>query len=150
MRAQTPKTLFAILGLLGSFFASGLPSTTRAQNSSRDTDPLPSWNDGPTKKAVIDFVAKVTTEKGSDFVSPDERIAVFDNDGTLWSEQPIYFQLAFAVDRIKALASQHVSFFCSGLARRRARNHLRWPGTECVCRRGPMACAVGCPFVRGW
>ena len=70
-------------------------------------DPLPSWNDGAAKKSITDFVAKVTTEGSSDLVSPEERIATFDNDGTLWCEQPLYFQLLFALDRVKALAPQH-------------------------------------------
>jgi phosphoserine phosphatase len=69
--------------------------------------PLPSWNDGVAKKAIIDFVGRVTREGGQDFVPPAERIATFDNDGTLWSEQPIYFQVAFAFDRVKALAPKH-------------------------------------------
>lgn len=71
------------------------------------SDPLPSWNDGGPKSAIIDFVGRVTKDGGPDFVPPSERIAVFDNDGTLWSEQPMYFQLAFAIDRIKALAKDH-------------------------------------------
>lgn len=71
------------------------------------TDPLPSWNDGAVKKSITDFVARVTTQGGPDFVPPAERIATFDNDGTLWTEQPYYFQLAFALDRIKAMAPQH-------------------------------------------
>ena len=70
-------------------------------------DPLPSWNDGPAKQAIIAFVDEVTKEGGAGFVAPAERIATFDNDGTLWSEQPMYFQLLFAIDRVKALASQH-------------------------------------------
>ncbi len=70
-------------------------------------DSLPSWNDGSAKAAIVDFVARVTTEGGADFVPASERIAVFDNDGTLWSEQPLYFQLIFALDRVKALAPQH-------------------------------------------
>jgi phosphoglycolate phosphatase-like HAD superfamily hydrolase len=70
-------------------------------------DPLPSWNDGAAKSAIVGFVDRVTTEKGADFVPPEQRIAVFDNDGTLWAEQPMYFQLAFAIDRVKALAGQH-------------------------------------------
>src|SRR6185437_16816305 len=70
-------------------------------------DPLPSWNDGAAKKSITDFVAKVTTQGSADFVPPAERIAVFDNDGTLWCEQPIYFQAAFALDRVKAMAAQH-------------------------------------------
>lgn len=70
-------------------------------------DSLPSWNDGAAKKAITDFVAKTTTEGSADFVSVPERIAVFDNDGTLWAERPIYFQLAFTIDRVRALAPQH-------------------------------------------
>lgn len=70
-------------------------------------DPLPSWNEGPARQALVAFVERVTKEGGSDFVPPAERIAVFDNDGTLWSEQPMYVQLAFALDRVKALAPQH-------------------------------------------
>ena len=70
-------------------------------------DPLPSWNDTSTKKAIIDFVARVTKEGSPDFVKLEERIATFDNDGTLWAEKPIYFQFQFATDRVKALAPQH-------------------------------------------
>ena len=70
-------------------------------------DPLPSWNDTAPKKAIVAFVEKVTKEGSPDFVRPEERIATFDNDGTLWAEQPIYFQFAFAIDRVKALAPQH-------------------------------------------
>ncbi|MDP1837535.1 MAG: HAD family hydrolase [Reyranella sp.] len=69
-------------------------------------DPLPSWNDGPIKKAILDFVARSTATGGPDFVPVAERIATFDNDGTLWTEQPVYFQVAFAMDRVKALAPQ--------------------------------------------
>jgi phosphoglycolate phosphatase-like HAD superfamily hydrolase len=70
-------------------------------------DPLPSWNDTTPKKAIVAFVEKVTKEGSPDFVPPNERIATFDNDGTLWAEQPMYFQFLFAMDRIKALAPQH-------------------------------------------
>jgi hypothetical protein len=70
-------------------------------------DPLPSWNEGAAKAALVGFVAAVTTPGSADFVPPEERIAVFDNDGTLWVEQPVYTQLAFAIDRVKALAPQH-------------------------------------------
>jgi phosphoglycolate phosphatase-like HAD superfamily hydrolase len=72
-----------------------------------ESDPLPSWNDGPNKRAIVDFVSRVTKEGGPDFVPVPQRIATFDNDGTLWSEQPIYFQFAFALDRVKQLAPQH-------------------------------------------
>jgi hypothetical protein len=68
---------------------------------------LPSWNDGATRRAIESFIERVTTPGSADFVPPAERIAVFDNDGTLWSEQPMYVQLAFALDRVKALAAEH-------------------------------------------
>lgn len=70
-------------------------------------DPLPSWNDTGSKQAIVAFVKKVTRKGSADFVQPSERIATFDNDGTLWAEQPMYFQLLFALDRVKALAPQH-------------------------------------------
>jgi heat shock protein HslJ/phosphoglycolate phosphatase-like HAD superfamily hydrolase len=70
-------------------------------------DPLPSWNEGQSKKSIMDFVAKVTKPGSPDFVPEPERIATFDNDGTLWSEQPLYFQLLFGIDQVKALAPQH-------------------------------------------
>ncbi|QDT90025.1 HAD family hydrolase [Gimesia algae] len=70
-------------------------------------DPLPSWNDGPAKDAIINFVKCATNDGCPLYVPPQDRIAVFDNDGTLWSEQPAYFQLLFALDRVKALADQH-------------------------------------------
>jgi hypothetical protein len=70
-------------------------------------DPLPSWNATPTKQAIVEFVGRVTKPGGPDFVAPAERIATFDNDGTLWVEQPMYVQLAFALDRVRAMAPQH-------------------------------------------
>jgi phosphoserine phosphatase len=70
-------------------------------------DPLPSWNDGAAKRAILAFVAETTSPGAPGFVPPAERIATFDNDGTLWAEQPMYFQLAFVLDRVKALASEH-------------------------------------------
>jgi phosphoglycolate phosphatase-like HAD superfamily hydrolase len=70
-------------------------------------EPLPSWNDGPAKKSIIEFVQAVTDQSSKDFVKPAERIAVFDNDGTLWSEQPAYFELLFAFDEVKRNAPQH-------------------------------------------
>lgn len=69
--------------------------------------PLPSWNEGPTKQAITSFVEQTTKPGSPDFVEPEKRIAVFDNDGTLWSEQPVYVQLAFMVDRIRAMAKDH-------------------------------------------
>jgi hypothetical protein len=70
-------------------------------------DPLPSWNEGAARQSIVDFVARVTDPASADFVPEEERIATFDNDGTLWSEQPAYFQLLFAIDRVKALAPEH-------------------------------------------
>jgi phosphoserine phosphatase len=70
-------------------------------------DPLPSWNEGPAKQSIIAFVEKVTKPGSPDFVPESERIATFDNDGTLWCEQPMPVQLYFALDRVKALAPQH-------------------------------------------
>ena len=78
-----------------------------AMGAARAADALPSWNDGKARQAIVDFVKRVTTKGGKDFVPFAARIAVFDNDGTLWAEQPIYFQFAFALDRVKALAPQH-------------------------------------------
>jgi phosphoglycolate phosphatase-like HAD superfamily hydrolase len=71
------------------------------------TDSLPSWSDGPNKQAILDFVAAITEEGGEHFVPAGERIATFDNDGTLWVEQPLYVQLLFALDRVRALAPDH-------------------------------------------
>jgi phosphoglycolate phosphatase-like HAD superfamily hydrolase len=87
--------------IVGSALAFGSLAIAQAADS------LPSWNDGKAKQSIIEFVAKVTKEGSSDFVPPDERIATFDNDGTLWAEQPMYVQLIFALDRVKALAPQH-------------------------------------------
>jgi phosphoserine phosphatase len=70
-------------------------------------DPLPSWNDTATRQAIVSFVDKVTTPGSPDFVPAEERIATFDNDGTLWAEQPMYFEFLFAFDRIRSLAPQH-------------------------------------------
>ena len=70
-------------------------------------DPLPSWNEGTTKQSIINFVNEVTNESSANFVKPENRIATFDNDGTLWAEQPMYFQVQFALDRIKQMAASH-------------------------------------------
>ncbi|WP_234683642.1 HAD family hydrolase [Bradyrhizobium monzae] len=91
-----------LAGLLVSAAATPLAGRALAQH-----DPLPSWNDGRSKKSILDFVSAVTREGAPDFVPVSERIATFDNDGTLWCEQPMYVQLAFALDRVKAMASKH-------------------------------------------
>lgn len=83
----------------------GVILTGRADAQTQD--PLPSWNETATKAAIIEFVEKVSSKGSPDFVPPEDRIATFDNDGTLWCEQPIYTQLAFAFDRVKALAPEH-------------------------------------------
>jgi phosphoglycolate phosphatase-like HAD superfamily hydrolase len=86
--------------------ASGIALATTGPSFAQ-SDPLPSWNDGATKSTILDFVAKVTKEGGPDFVAPEKRVATFDNDGTLWAERPLYFQLAFALEEVKRLAPQH-------------------------------------------
>ncbi len=93
------KTIRSLIAVLAFTFAS--------LTLIRAADPLPSWNDGPAKQSIIDFVTKVTTPGSPDFVPVPERIATFDNDGTLWCEKPLPVQLYFALDRVKALAPQH-------------------------------------------
>jgi hypothetical protein len=94
---RTFSTL-ALAGVLCSCAGGGSPPPS---------DPLPSWNDGPNKQRIIEFVEAVTDPSDPSFVAEDERIATFDNDGTLWVEHPMYTQLAFALDRVRALAPQH-------------------------------------------
>jgi phosphoserine phosphatase len=89
------------LGLALCFLTAIAASAVRAEGA------LPSWSDADARRAIIAFVDRVTTSGSPDYVAPPERIAVFDNDGTLWSEQPLYVQLAFALDRVKALAPRH-------------------------------------------
>jgi phosphoglycolate phosphatase-like HAD superfamily hydrolase len=100
------RSAFCRRALLGAILAFAIPLCWSG-GAIAQSDPLPSWNDGAVKKSIADFVARVTTPGGADFVPVEQRIATFDNDGTLWCEQPYYFQLAFAFDRIKALAPQH-------------------------------------------
>jgi phosphoserine phosphatase len=90
-----------------SLLAAALAFAVASTTVSRADDPLPSWNDGPAKKSIVEFVTKVTKPGTPDFVPVAERIATFDNDGCLWAEQPMYFQALFIFDRIKALAPQH-------------------------------------------
>jgi phosphoglycolate phosphatase-like HAD superfamily hydrolase len=99
---KTTRRIFLLYTLLAaSLMLASMPSAAAADDS------LPSWNDGPAKQAIVDFVKRVTTPGSKDFVPEPERIATFDNDGTLWAEQPLYVQLAFALDRVQALAPQH-------------------------------------------
>jgi hypothetical protein len=112
-RRESPMSLRLLLTLSGGLEAialivaaliGALAMTTTIAHAA---DPLPSWNDGPSKKSIVEFVTKVTTAGSPDFAPVPERIATFDNDGTLWGEQPIYFQFFFALDHVKALAPQH-------------------------------------------
>ena len=95
LRSAARRCLLSIIVLLA------------AASSVQASDQLPSWNDGKAKQAIVAFVERVTSQGGADFVPEAERVAVFDNDGTLSAEQPLYFQLLFALDRVKVLAPQH-------------------------------------------
>ena len=98
MMTVSRRILLASLALLSTLGATSVLGQTAA---------LPSWNDGPAKASIVDFVARVTTQGGPDFVPVEQRVATFDNDGTLWVEQPMYVQFAFALDRVKTLAPLH-------------------------------------------
>jgi phosphoserine phosphatase len=106
---QHTKTVVAVLLYLGSSCARA-PEAAPAVDSTPTVDPLPSWNEGAAKRSITDFVARVTREGGPDFVPPAERIATFDNDGTLWSEKPLPFQLLFAFDRVRGMAPRHAEW----------------------------------------
>ncbi len=100
------NTLLLLAGLaIAACAPADSDTSATSSDASVDTNPLPSWNAGPSRDAIVDFVERTTTPGSLDFVPIPERIAVFDNDGTLWSEQPAYFQLAFAIDRSKMLAA---------------------------------------------
>jgi phosphoglycolate phosphatase-like HAD superfamily hydrolase len=92
----------ALLLCLGMVSAACVP-----QSTPEAADPLPSWNDGPAKRMITDWVSDVTDPGSAHYVEPAERVAVFDNDGTLWAEKPIYFQFFFVLDRIRAMAPEH-------------------------------------------
>jgi phosphoserine phosphatase len=98
LHASKPRLLLSVFVATLAIWVS---STANA------ADPLPSWNEGPARKAILEFVAAVTNENGKDYVEPADRIATFDNDGTLWVEYPMYTQALFAFDRVKQLAAQH-------------------------------------------
>jgi phosphoglycolate phosphatase-like HAD superfamily hydrolase len=88
-------------------WAAALVLVVASWQASAADDPLPSWNDGAAKQAILDFVEATTTEGGADYVAPADRIATFDNDGTLWVEHPLYTQAVFALDRVASLAPEH-------------------------------------------
>jgi hypothetical protein len=110
---MTPNVFFgnlnrrAMLSAFATLPAVLAPTRVAANDLLSGDDPLPSWNDTATKKAILAFVEAVTKKGAPEFVPEDERIATFDNDGTLWAEQPLYSQIFFALDRVKALAPQH-------------------------------------------
>lgn len=93
--------------LILSFFVINLLFSCTQMSETTTENPLPSWNEGAAKNSIIEFVTETTDPNSKAFISPEDRIAVFDNDGTLWSEQPYYFQLAFAIDRVKAMVDDH-------------------------------------------
>jgi len=99
MRSSGVRGPLSVLLWIGAIFPAALAAD--------QPNPLASWNDTASKQAILDFVARVTREGGPDFIHVAERIATFDNDGTLWTEKPVYVQFAFAIDRIKALAPKH-------------------------------------------
>jgi len=99
--------MLSVLAALPLVSGSLLHPDAASAQAATSANPLPSWNDGATKQSILDFVAAVTREGSPDFVPPAERIATFDNDGTLWVEHPMYTQLTFVLDRVKVLAPQH-------------------------------------------
>jgi phosphoglycolate phosphatase-like HAD superfamily hydrolase len=108
MKAPVPSAGLSRRLLLSALTAMPvLTGLLRTNSALAQADPLPSWNDGAAKSSITEFVARVTAQGGPDFVPPDQRIAVFDNDGTLWIEQPMYVQLAFVFDRVKVQAPQN-------------------------------------------
>ncbi len=108
MNVQNFIKLLSCLALVAVVLISCEPANRPAvEPESAEVDPLPSWQDEAAKRRIIEFVEHVTDSAQSTFVSAEDRIAVFDNDGTLWSEQPLYFQLFFAIDRVKEMAADH-------------------------------------------
>src|SRR6516164_1080563 len=101
------RQMLSVLAALPLVSGSLLHPEAASAQAATSANSLPSWNDGATKQSILDFVAAVTREGSPDFIPPAQRIATFDNDGTLWVEHPMYTQLVFALDRVKALAPQH-------------------------------------------
>jgi hypothetical protein len=99
--------LFSLILILAGCTNSPTPSATTASQPAATADPLPSWNDGPAKQAILDFVKTTTDKSNPKFVAPEDRIATFDQDGTTWVEHPIYSQVLFAFDRVAEMAPQH-------------------------------------------
>ena len=103
------KKIISILFILFVFFSckEKVDSSDEIASSVVEVDPLPSWNESPTKQAIIDFIANTTNDANESFIPVEDRIATFDNDGNLWSEQPMYFQLIYAIDEIKRMSPDH-------------------------------------------
>jgi phosphoglycolate phosphatase-like HAD superfamily hydrolase len=111
MKRQHIPILLKTIGTIGCILALTVLSSCSHpavhEGTAASADPLPSWNDGEAQQSILDFVDRVTDPRSPDFVPEAERIATFDNDGTLWAEKPIYFQLIFAIDRVKTMAPDH-------------------------------------------
>ena len=122
---MTRRAMLSVLATLPALPT--LPAVATAQTAT--TDPLPSWNDTASKKAIMAFVERVTKQGSSEFVPQTDRIATFDNDGTLWAEQPLYSQLLFALDRVKVLAPQT--------------SRLEEPGAICFVAKGRCSGCTG-------
>jgi hypothetical protein len=107
-KTKIMKQIFSRFLYASAVFLVLLASCTNSSSEgTNESDPLPSWNPGTTRESILAFVHNVTSEQSPDFIPVEERVAVFDNDGNLWSEQPAYFQLFFAIDRVKELAPLH-------------------------------------------
>jgi len=100
-------SILLTVSILLNVFVACTPNTDSNNKTSKQTDPLPSWNTGKTKTSIINYVDDVTSKESVNFINIPDRLAVFDNDGTMWSEQPLYFQFYFAIDRVKELAPDH-------------------------------------------
>ena len=101
------RSIFIAIVVFFNVFIGCAPNADFNNKTAKQNDPLPSWNEGKTKTAIIDYVSDVTNVESVNFIPIQDRIATFDNDGNLWSEQPAYFQLFFTIDRVKALAPEH-------------------------------------------
>jgi len=99
--------IFIAISVFINVFTGCAPNADTNDKTSKQADPLASWNTGKSKNSIINYVADVTNPDSKNFIAISDRIATFDNDGNLWSEQPAYFQLFFAIDRVKALAPEH-------------------------------------------
>ena len=111
-RSSTKQTLRKIqfvvmIVFMALSFTLACLTFVQAASASGAADPLPSWKNGPSKQVILQFIQEVTDKLSPNYVPSTDRIATFDNDGTLWSERPVYFQLLFAIDRVKALAPKH-------------------------------------------